>query len=382
MSRLELDWPRHRPVLAACSGGGDSLALVCLLREQGWQVEVAHLDHAGRPDSHQQARVLQELCRSWGLVFHGRRLNVGAWARRYGFSWEAAGRELRYAWLGRLAQQRQALLVTGHSAEDQAETVLMRLLQGCTLVGLAGIYPRGVQLARPLLGWRREQLRQVLQERGIAWFEDPGNQDLRFLRVQVRQQVLPLLLQLNQGVVEHLGQLAGDALELRSLLQRPRPLVQLTRLEFEERLHQLWLSLPPPPGSRWWRRHAQEIYASLSQSQWRCWNLPGNTWAEWDGHRLSLGRPLPLPRQAPEGLVWRFRLPGDVWQGRALKKVFHDWSVPRRARDQTPLLVRPPHQVEAVQGWRCGEAVAAWVKKERSGLVIVEAAGRDDQTTD
>lgn len=382
MPSIKLDWPLESPVLVACSGGSDSLALLHLVRDGGWPVEVAHLDHGGRPDSAQQALRLGQLCHQMQLPYHSRRLEVARWAGRYKMSWEAAGRELRYSWLKKLAQRRGALLVTGHTADDQAETVLMRMLQGCTLVGLAGVYPQGLRLARPLLGWRRQDLRLELQRRGLSWFEDPSNQDQRFLRVRLRQQVLPLLEGLNSGLVRHLGQLAQDALELRQLLNRPRPLLDLSRLEFEELLHRHWLALGPPVGTRWNRQHAHVLFAALSSPQWRSFNLPGGCWAEWNGRQLVLGRQQPLPDQAPAGLLWRTRKPGDCWDGRSLKKVFHDWKVPRLARAGIPLLVRPPHQVLAVPGFGCQPEVPEWVHRERSGLIIVEAPGRDEQATD
>ena len=385
MQPLELDWPPGQPVLVACSGGSDSLALLYLLREQGWPVEVGHLDHAGRPDSQRPADFLQELCTRWEVPFFRRRLHVDAWARRYRMSWEAAAREVRYAWLARLARQRGALLVTGHTLEDQAETVLMRLLQGCTLTGLAGVFPRG----RPLLRHTREELQGQLRARGVDWFEDPGNQDSRFLRVRLRYEVLPLLKELNSGVLHHLSQLAEDALDLRAILRRPRALRCMSRLEFEEFLHDRWRELGPPPGVRFQRWQAREIFEALPSPGWKNWNLPGNFWAEWDGHRLSLGRARALPQTAPPGCLWRFRQAGDLWlvrqapdQQRSLKKMLPVCGVPRRARDQVPLLVRPPHQVLAVLGFACQPEVADWVPEERSGLLIVEAPGRDEQATD
>lgn len=382
MPPIDLDWPQHAPVLVACSGGSDSLALLYLLREQGRRLQVAHIDHAGRPDSHQPADFLQQLCREWGIPFYRRRLRIERWARRYGMSWEAVARELRYHWLGRLAREQSALVVTAHTLDDQAETFLLRLVQGTTLSGLAGIHARTATVARPLLGWTRRQLQDELRARGVEWFEDPGNRDPRFPRVRLRHEVLPLLEQLNSGVSRHLAQLAQDAFELRELMRRPVELLQMGRLQFEEFLHDCWRELSPPPGVRFQRPQATEIYRALAQSGWRSWNLPGDFWAEWDGKRLSLGRPRRLPKSAPPGCLWRFRQGGDRWQDRSLKKMLPAWGVPRRARDQVPLLVRPPHQVLAVLGFAEEPEVAAWVPRERSGLLIVEARARDEQATD
>jgi tRNA(Ile)-lysidine synthetase-like protein len=385
MPPIELDWPPADPVLVACSAGSDSLALLYLLKEQGRRLEVAYLDHGERPEP---AEFLKQLCRQWGLPFHQRRLHVQLWARRYGLSWEAAGRALRYHWLGRLAKARAALLVTAHTQDDQAETVLLRLITGTALSGLAGIQKRLPQspsmpeLARPVLGWTRAQLQEILRQRGLQWIEDPGNQDPRFPRVRIRREVLPLLTQINAGVRRHLAQLAQDALELRPLLVRPKALSDMSRLEFEEFLHERWRELAPAPGVRFVRSQATEIYQALQHKHWRNWNLPGNFWAEWDGSRLSLGRPRALPAQAPPGCCWRFRQPGDRWQGRCLKEMLVAWGVPRRARDQLPLLVRPPAQVLAVLGFQAQPEVAQWVPEERSGLLIVEARPGDEQATD
>lgn len=382
MPPIDLDWPLSAPVLVACSGGSDSLALLYLLREQGRPLEVAHIDHAGRPDSHQPADYLERLCQEWGIPFYRRRLHIERWARRYGMSWEAVARELRYHWLGRLARRQGALVVTAHTLDDQAETFLLRLLQGTTLSGLAGIHARTATVSRPLLGWTRRQLQDVLRARSVEWFEDPGNRDPRFPRVRLRHEVLPLLEELNSGVSRHLAQLARDAFELRELLRQPVELAQMSRLQFEEFLHDCWRELKPPPGVRFQRPQATEIFRALGSPQWKSWNLPGDFWAEWDGHRLSLGRPRTLPQQSPPGCLWRFRQGGDRWQDRSLKKMLPAWGVPRRARDQVPLLVRPPHQVLAVLGFAEEPEVAAWVPRERSGLLIVEARARDEQATD
>lgn len=382
MPPIELDWPADSPVVVACSGGSDSLALLTLLRQQGRNLLVAHLDHAGRPDSHEPADKLEKLCQDWGLPFFRRRLQVERWARRYRMSWEAAARELRYHWLRGLARERGAIVVTAHTLDDQAETLLLRLVQGTTLTGLAGIHPRASDLARPLLKWTRLQLQDELRAQGLDWFEDPGNRDPRFPRVRLRHEVLPLLEQLNSGVRAHLARLAEDALELRAMLRKPVALLDMSRLQFEDFFHERWRELGPPPGVRFQRGLAGEVHAALRCNQWRSWNLPGDFWVEWDGQRLSLGRSRTLPVAAPPGCIWRFREGGERWRDRSLKKMLPAWGVPRRGRDQLPLLVRPPHEVLAVLGFAEEPEVAAWVPQERSGLLIVEAARRDEQATD
>lgn len=397
-----IDWPHGRPLLVACSGGADSLALLDLLGGGPWPLQVAYLDHgAGASFS-----LLSDFCQCRGLKLWRRQLRVSAWAARYAMSWEAAARHLRYRWLLGLALRQDAMLVTGHSADDQAETVLLRLLQGTTLVGLAGIHERGDRLCRPLLGFRRVELRQYLEARGIAWQEDPMNQDSRFLRVAVRQRLLPILESLNAGSVSHLAQIAQDAQELRPLLQTRLPLADLSRLQFEEWIHSQWRDLQPALGARWERTHSLRIFQAILQRPRGRWDLPGGIWAEWDGRKLWMGRSwsrLPalkvgepktqemdlrygvvLDAQMMEGWQWRTRQPGDRWLGSSLKKSFYEWQMPRGLRDRWPLLIRPPHQVIWVPGWRVccqtgpREKGLAFELQERSALALVEAAARHE----
>lgn len=398
-----LNWPPQRPLLLACSGGADSLALLHLLQGSPWTLEVAYLDHGSSPCP----QLLRDYCARHRLRLWERRLRVERWARRYGMSWEAAARQVRYAWLAGLGRRRGALVLTAHTADDQAETLLFRLLQGTTLAGLAGIEVRQEWLARPLLGVRRQALRDYLRAKEVDWREDPMNQDSRFLRVALRQQVLPLLEQLNGRAVEHLAALANDGLELRRHWEAVPWKPGRGRLHFEHQLHACWTRLGPIPGARWERFHAQRIWEALDQPRCQIWDLPGRIWCEWDGQRLRLGRRLQrLPRlsvqagqapaQEPWRVVldprlltsweWRARRPGDRWQGQLLKKALAAWRMPRPLRDHWPLLIVPPHQVVWVPGWRVRQdllpgGTLAFEVKERSELLIVEAAARDEAST-
>ncbi len=347
----QLEWPHGRPLVLAFSGGGDSLALLHLLLGSPWPLHLAHLDHGSGAA---QADRVRSLASQHDLPLHLRRFDVQRWARRYGLSWEAAGRWLRYRWLESLSRQLGALILTGHHADDQAETLVMRLIQGTTLDGLSGIQPRTSWLARPLLAYRRSQLRDYLQGRGLPWYEDPANQQQRFLRVQVRQQVMPLLESLNPSTVEHLCRLARDAWECR---QGPS-----ARHRFEVLLHRSWKRLAPL-GARWERSHADALWLALRQPR-GSWNLPGRCWCEWTPSSLWLGRERPrlpalLSQQGPSAVaihlrpgnwVWRTRQPGDRWGDSLLKDVMQSRGLPRRWRDQVGLLAQGS-QVAWLEGW-------------------------------
>ena len=392
-------------MLVACSGGADSLALLHLLLGGPWPVLAAHLDHAGREDSAEQARRVRAHLETVGVPCWVRRLHVQRWAQRYGTSWEATARTLRYTWLDRLCRQQRAMLVTGHTLDDQAETVLMRAIQGTTLTGLAGIEPRRERLCRPLLGCRRAELRSWLEAQGIAWFEDPGNRDPRFLRNRVRHALLPLVESLNPQAVEHLARLAADAQELK---QRQ---TAGSRLEFEDSLHALWLELNPTPGARWSRDHSERIYRAVGAQQPGLWTLPGGIWAEYYPPKLYLGRGerrLPglqrvegvsaqpvqanavvLEPAACAAVCWRFWEPGDRLAGRLLKKCWNDWRVPRALRVRIPLLCDgqrvlwvPGYAVAPEAEWK--REAAGGVRfsfEERSAWKGVEAPRRDVSTS-
>lgn len=187
------------PIGVAVSGGGDSLALLILAHRwaarQGRTVFALTVDHGLRPEARAEAEAVAALCRKLGLAHETLRLE-GVAPR------QASLRRGRHAALARAARQRGSrLLLTGHTEDDQAETVLMRARQGSGWYGLAGmrrlslspVWPegQGVFIARPLLKARREALRGFLQAEGVSWSEDPSNENPAFERVRMRRLLCP-----------------------------------------------------------------------------------------------------------------------------------------------------------------------------------------------
>jgi tRNA(Ile)-lysidine synthase len=197
-------------LVLAVSGGPDSIALLHaaarLVRSgsRRWPLRVAHLDHALRSDSADDAAFVTDAARGLGLACDVRRTDVAALARAEGRSVEEAAREARYRFLEEIAPA-GALIVTAHTADDAAETVLINLLRGSGLAGAAGIPARRGRIVRPLLGERRDVLRTALDSAGIPYRTDPANRDPAFLRNRVRAEILPLLDDLRPGAVEALG---------------------------------------------------------------------------------------------------------------------------------------------------------------------------------
>jgi len=176
----------------AVSGGPDSLALLLLAAAaRPGQVEAATIDHGLRPESRGEAEMVAAVCDSLGVP-HA--ILTARWSEILETAIQERARKERYLLLGYWAEERGIdAIVTAHHAEDQAETVLMRLARGAGVRGLAGIRPRSispgahVRLIRPLLGWRRSQLERVCGDAGVTPVADPSNQDERFERVRVRR---------------------------------------------------------------------------------------------------------------------------------------------------------------------------------------------------
>ncbi len=180
-------------VLVAVSGGADSVALLHLLSglAADWRLRlhVLHVDHQLRAESAADADFVRALGARLGIP-----VDVATVAVDRRGSLEAAARSARYAALEacatRIGAERIAL---GHTADDQAETVLMRLVQGAGVRGLSGIPPVRGAIIRPLIELRRSALEPELERAGLAWVEDASNRDPKFLRNRIRHELLPLL---------------------------------------------------------------------------------------------------------------------------------------------------------------------------------------------
>ena len=180
-------------VLVAVSGGADSVALLHVLltlaAELSLRLHVLHVDHGLRPDSARDAAFVRQLAARLGVPAEVARVTVPA-----GGSVEAAARAERYAALDARARAVGARrIAVGHTADDQAETVLMRMLAGAGVRGLAGIPPVRGRIIRPLIDTRRTELVAALEAAGLPWIEDPSNRDPKFLRNRIRHELLPLL---------------------------------------------------------------------------------------------------------------------------------------------------------------------------------------------
>jgi tRNA(Ile)-lysidine synthase len=207
LTDLELSAAR---VLVAVSGGPDSVALLDLLvRSQdshGFELVVAHLDHGIDPASSEVAGRVRSLAAQHGLKFEAREVNLGATAT------ETLARERRYAWLEETrARTRSDFIFTAHHADDQVETVLMRVLAGSGPAGLAGMAARQGRVVRPLLPFHRHELEGHLSSAGLSAWIDPANSDPRHLRSWIRAELLPRVRSRVPQVEANLSRLAAQA---------------------------------------------------------------------------------------------------------------------------------------------------------------------------
>ncbi len=216
-------------VVVATSGGPDSMALLHVLRrlrdELGLRLHAVHVDHSLHRGSGAHARFVQQAARVWSIAVSVRRVDVRAYATRRRLTLEEGARALRYAALASVARRVGAThIATGHTADDQAETVLLWLLRGAGADGLAGMPASrphdGLRVIRPLLGVRREDIIAYLTAEGVRWRSDPMNRSRAPLRNRIRQDLLPHLAGYNPGIKAVLQRLAMQVADDAALLER------------------------------------------------------------------------------------------------------------------------------------------------------------------
>ena len=205
----------------AFSGGADSTVLLTALTRLGLQSRLAalHIDHATHPASGDWTDDCRRVAAELGVEFRSKRVSVDAGAGR-GF--EAAAREVRYAALGELLAPDEVLL-TAHHADDQLETLLLRMLRGSGVTGLGAIAPlrqlAGVNVGRPLLGFSRAQILEQAECWGLDWLEDPGNADPVHDRNFLRAEIVPRLTARWPAASRTAARLAGNMREADGLLE-------------------------------------------------------------------------------------------------------------------------------------------------------------------
>jgi tRNA(Ile)-lysidine synthase len=364
-------------VCVAVSGGADSVALLRLLLELraklGIVLAVAHFNHGLRgADSEADEAFVADLARHHGLEFLAGRADVREHALASKLSAEAAGRELRYGWLIRIAEeQRFDSIATAHTLDDQAETVLLKFLRGAGTRGLAGVYPSleigqstpfrndvsnvycadpsraaaagvepgaqapggavskseprsggTIRIVRPLLGVTRDEVESYLTSLGQSWREDESNLDHRLARNRVRHALLPLLA---REYNPNIRQVLSDTAELaRAEEEYWQALVERElygRMQHERLSLKSFADFPLALQRRLLRRFAEteglaldfehvELLLRCARGEQPKTELPGGWLAVSGGECLELRAPQPEP--ACVAYEYRLPVPGEV----------------------------------------------------------------------
>jgi tRNA(Ile)-lysidine synthase len=275
-------------VIIGVSGGPDSLALLhimCRIMSSGclW---VAHLNHGLRSEADDEAEFVARVADSWGLAFRSKKVDVGRLAHRQGWSVEEAGRKARYLFLANLAEEVQAkATVVAHNADDQAETVLLHLLRGSGLKGLRGMRPESslpgapdIKLVRPFLTITREEIETYCRSHDLRPMLDSTNVDPAYLRNRLRHELLPLLVDFNPQVKQHLLQMAELIAADEALLdelgdQAWQEILAENEVEWLRLDLAKWRSLPLSLRRRTLRRALAELRPSITDISFRTIDL-------------------------------------------------------------------------------------------------------------
>ena len=414
------------PVVCALSGGADSAALLHVLLqlqpELGFSLSAAHFNHCLRgAESDADEAFVRQLCQSCGVPLTVGRGDCAAFAGETGQSLEEAARSLRYEFLF----SQKGLIATAHHADDQTETVLLNLLRGTGLRGLAGMAPRQDRLVRPMLSVTRREIEDYLAENGLSHREDSSNfcDDAR--RNRLRHHVIPLLQAENPGLSAtvsrmtgllqqedaYLTRLAQQVLEQASretgwdcrILRKADPVLR-------RRAIRLLLEIPKPSMAH--VEQVERLLEDLSGSACVC--LTGQLRAvreydllrlepvqtapaaetrllqpgeevclPWAGGTLRLEPPAVLTEVPPDclalpweavrqngGVTVRSRRTGDRLRlsggSKTLKALMIDRKIPASCRDRVPVLELP--EGLAVIGLGCDRAL--WVNPGETAVII------------
>lgn len=199
---------KNAKILLALSGGLDSMALLHLLHNSGYHIEVAHCNFNLRAEeSDEDARFVAQICESLKLPLYIKRFDTKAYAQKQGVSIQMAARDLRYNWFEELRSEKGLdFIATAHHADDLVESVLINLSRGTGIKGLQGIKALNAHLIRPLLFTDREVLEFWVNRQGISYREDSSNASTKYSRNKIRHHVVPVLKEINPSLSTTFGQ--------------------------------------------------------------------------------------------------------------------------------------------------------------------------------
>ena len=206
--------------LVALSGGADSVCLLFVLKELGYQVHAAHCNfHLRGEESDRDEAFCEALCRQQDVPFHRAHFDTTSYAEGHHISIEMAARELRYRWFEQLRQDIGAAgICVAHHRDDSVETVLLNMIRGTGLRGLTGIQPQNGFVLRPLLCVTRQDIEEFLKKRKQTYVTDSTNLEADVMRNKIRLQLLPMLKELNPAVADNIQHMSEHLSEAQEIL--------------------------------------------------------------------------------------------------------------------------------------------------------------------
>lgn len=195
-------------ILVGVSGGADSVALLLILKELGYKIQALHCNfHLRKEESDRDEKFVSKLCQENGIPLLTKHFNTKEYAKRKSISIEMAARELRYSWFyDMLSENNAQCIAVAHHKNDQAETLLLNLIRGTGLRGMAGMYPLRNKIARPLLCLTRQEILAFLSQIKQDYVTDSTNLEREATRNKIRLDILPQLSAINPNIINTLSE--------------------------------------------------------------------------------------------------------------------------------------------------------------------------------
>ncbi|MBI2251575.1 MAG: tRNA lysidine(34) synthetase TilS, partial [Armatimonadetes bacterium] len=327
-------------IILALSGGGDSVGLLFLLNdlkiELNFSLQIIHINHLIRKEAEIEEKFVKKIAQKLNLPIFIFKEEVLKYAQKNKLSLEEAGRIIRQKYYFQLLKKQKAdKLATAHTLDDQAETVLMRLLRGTGIEGLRGILPVNLPFIRPLIEITKEEILKYLKDRNIPYCLDLSNQNLNITRNKIRHRLLPLLEEYNPNFkkllfqISWISQINEDFLEQiskkfidkaiimgKNELEINLKIINPLHLALKTKILRTAIKRLNNNLKNFTYRNFQDLLNLFSKDTSKKLNLPGNLLAYKNYDNLIIGRRTSKTKKLPKEIV---KFPGE--------KIFPDWEI-------------------------------------------------------